>query len=474
MVIRNYAKDSLQEAARLPLVARKESLTDLLLRTVTGVVETNKPLIVPARQPLERTLLDEFTTPGVGYTPIAPEVPDETGSPEPPEPPPLFWNTRFPEDLGILRNKPHIVAAGGEYLLQTVLEPYPGRRRQVTARACRGAGRQAGALQAPGPGRRVPGRPSPAASTSWPRSTPTSTPTSPVPQPTRPPAAWKPSVNAARFHGKVVLDGNRLRRLMARHGPAGCCDLFGGRLPIRLPRFLCPQCRAGCCDRKVHLAGLSHGRVSMPSMSGWVLRPWGITAKRVRPTVSMPSMSGWVLRPQAEETARPSKRQCFYALDVGLGVATKDDLIKYYLSEGFYALDVGLGVATAPSSGWRSGTFRVSMPSMSGWVLRRPDGGDKFFDALFLCPRCRAGCCDASAVLAPVLARFYALDVGLGVATRTRKSSSRSRRSGFYALDVGLGVATLFAELARARECFYALDVGLVLRHAARRYYLYE
>ena len=97
-------------------------MTDLLLGTVTGVAETNKPLIVRAKQPLERLLLNEFATSGVGYTPIAPEVPDETGSPEPP---PLFWNTRFPEDLGILRNKPHIVAAGGEYLLQTVLEPYP-------------------------------------------------------------------------------------------------------------------------------------------------------------------------------------------------------------------------------------------------------------------------------------------------------------------------------------------------------------
>jgi hypothetical protein len=125
IVIRSYAKDALQEAARLPLVGHKESLTDLLLGTVTGVAETNKPLIVRARRPLERMLLDEFATSGVGYTPITPEVPTETGSPESPEPAPLFWNTRFPEDLGILRNKPHIVVAGGEYLLQTVLEPYP-------------------------------------------------------------------------------------------------------------------------------------------------------------------------------------------------------------------------------------------------------------------------------------------------------------------------------------------------------------
>ena len=118
------------------------------------MAETNKPLIVRAKQPLERMLLKEFATSGVGYTPIAPEVPDETGWPEPP---PLFWNTRFPEDLGILRNKPHIVAAGGEYVLQTVLEPYPDVAAGYRPEQAGGAGRQAGALQGPGPGWRVPG-----------------------------------------------------------------------------------------------------------------------------------------------------------------------------------------------------------------------------------------------------------------------------------------------------------------------------
>jgi hypothetical protein len=122
IVIRSYAKDALRREARLGLVARKQSLTDLLLGNVTGVAETSKPLIARAKQPLERMLLDEFATSGVGYTPVSYELSDEAGSPEPP---PLFWNTRFPEDLGILRNEPHIVAAGGDYLLQTVLEPYP-------------------------------------------------------------------------------------------------------------------------------------------------------------------------------------------------------------------------------------------------------------------------------------------------------------------------------------------------------------
>jgi hypothetical protein len=37
--------------------------------------------------------------------------------------PRLFWNTRFPEDKGILLNQPHLVVARAEYLLETALEP---------------------------------------------------------------------------------------------------------------------------------------------------------------------------------------------------------------------------------------------------------------------------------------------------------------------------------------------------------------
>jgi CHAT domain len=35
----------------------------------------------------------------------------------------LFWNTRFPRDLGILLNRPHLVVAGTEYRLETGLGP---------------------------------------------------------------------------------------------------------------------------------------------------------------------------------------------------------------------------------------------------------------------------------------------------------------------------------------------------------------
>jgi len=136
-------------------------------------------------------------------------------------------------------------------------------------------------------------------------------------------------------------------------------------------RFLCPRCRAGCCEDTGFLAG--------------------------------------------------GGRYGFYALDVGLGVArSRYQPVERVCLPGFYALDVGLGVARSGTR-WRPSSTpaflcprcragccevpqqqsgmgnarRVSMPSMSGWVLRgRGQVADLLFCTPFLCPRCRAGCCE--------------------------------------------------------------------------------
>ena len=61
--------------------------------------------------------------------------------------------------------------------------------------------------------------------------------------------------------------------------------------------------------------------------------------------VSMPSMSGWVLRGTNVKRFAASSRG-FYALDVGLGVARHVPSLPWPQLKGrFYALDVGLGVA---------------------------------------------------------------------------------------------------------------------------------
>jgi CHAT domain len=39
------------------------------------------------------------------------------------KPPQLYWNTRFPDDKGILLNQPHLMVACAEYLLETALGP---------------------------------------------------------------------------------------------------------------------------------------------------------------------------------------------------------------------------------------------------------------------------------------------------------------------------------------------------------------
>ncbi len=133
--------------------------------------------------------------------------------------------------------------------------------------------------------------------------------------------------------------------------------------------FLCPRCRAGCCEHRGRRddhrhqgfyaldVGLGVARstwrttsvpreVSMPSMSGWVLRGRGAAAHSPSVTVSMPSMSGWVLRGMKRRKGKCTRRP-------------------------------------------------VSMPSMSGWVLRGEDLHVRpAVPSGFLCPRCRAGCCE--------------------------------------------------------------------------------
>jgi len=132
----------------------------------------------------------------------------------------------------------------------------------------------------------------------------------------------------------------------------------------------------------------------------------------------MPSTSGWGLRRGSFLFSRLDD-MCFYALDVGLGFATLLEAQLDLCPLGFYALDVGLGFATCWAS-WSSSspTRAVSMPSTSGWGMRRYE------------PQ-----------LPGENPRFYALDVGLGFATEG-SHRRHSQRPGFYALDVGLGFAT--------------------------------
>jgi hypothetical protein len=118
---------------------------------------------------------------------------------------------------------------------------------------------------------------------------------------------------------------------------------------VLLLEFLCPRRRAGYCDPGVPGADRGPGHVSMPSMSGWMLRQGRGLPVPAGLEVSMPSLSGWVLQ-RSSGVAGHRLQQC------------------------------------------------ISMPSMSGCVLRRAhwfnDGGHNGHVHMFLCPRCRAGCCD--------------------------------------------------------------------------------
>src|SRR6266566_2308986 len=92
----------------------------------------------------------------------------------------------------------------------------------------------------------------------------------------------------------------------------------------------------------------------------------------------MPSMSGGVLR--RDMSGKTGQCTCtgFYALDVGRGFATSNAArLTPEAPPRFYALDVGRGFAT-------SGT---------PWVKPR--------SRVFLCPRCRAGFCDLVSKVTP-------------------------------------------------------------------------
>jgi hypothetical protein len=150
---------------------------------------------------------------------------------------------------------------------------------------------------------------------------------------------------------------------------AGYCYLPVLEAPLT---FLCPRRRAGYCDRV---------RRREP---------------RLHQDVSMPSTSGGVLRPSRESLSCNPFLPCFYALDVGRGIATAQAKSASELQGCFYALDVGRGIATPLATGPR---LRSSFYALDvGRVLRPATGFRRLCRPLQEC-------------------RFYALDVGRGIAT---------------------------------------------------------
>ena len=142
-----------------------------------------------------------------------------------------------------------------------------------------------------------------------------------------------------------------------------------------------PWSSAGYCDELRSKCGVRTVRtVSMPSLSGWVLRLLGVLR---RAAASWPS---------------------FYALVVGLGIATMRPLIESAVgTSGFYALVVGLGIATRvarppslfllPANGRQPGFYALVVGLGIGTspnLMARTSVGEGWF----LCPRCRAGYCD--------------------------------------------------------------------------------
>jgi hypothetical protein len=84
----------------------------MLDRYVGDLSAVVAPITVPAPAKRARRLPPEARRPTIGN---GESTPSRT-------PANLFWNTEFPDDAGILRNAPHVVAQGGEYPFETALE----------------------------------------------------------------------------------------------------------------------------------------------------------------------------------------------------------------------------------------------------------------------------------------------------------------------------------------------------------------
>lgn len=146
-IVRGYAVDAVESATRIAALHRTNALGDVVLRSVMEGHMLRRPLLRKARAVFAGNLLDDFAGGGIGDVRILDAVTAQQSDVAEPvaPPPPLFWNTRFPENQGILLNEPHLVVPMAEYLLETTLgpEPEPGAeaRPQDSARLL---GRQIG------------------------------------------------------------------------------------------------------------------------------------------------------------------------------------------------------------------------------------------------------------------------------------------------------------------------------------------
>jgi hypothetical protein len=230
--------------------------------------------------------------------------------------------------------------------------------------------------------------------------------------------------------------------------------------------FLCPRYRAGvvsvpgegCTRATGGFLYLDIGLASSPAE--------GQARRGVRSEVSMPSVSGWSLRP-TRYSRSPARSSRFLCLRFRAELCDFDAPASVlFVLKGFYALGFGLGFATTPSSwcrtrlqscgfyalGFRAGLgdrrgvhlgrpgdqLRVSMSSVSGWALRPTDSTDR--------------------------TRFYAVDIRLALSPRPDRTIPTRTSSGFYALDIGWRCHVWHGRRVSAWVVgFYALDIGLAL-----------
>ena len=194
----------------------------------------------------------------------------------------------------------------------------------------------------------------------------------------------------------LLSSADRAARFLCPRCRAGLCDTAPCRTAGSCSdRFLCPRCRAGLCDVPSWYV-LRHDRLGFYALDvgrGFATSSSNGRVRRAQPFLCPRCRAGLC---DGLDAGVMAQLHGFYALDVGRGFATtRTSSCGSSRPSGFYALDVGRGFATSTDRSRSAGLAAFLCPRCrAGLCDAHPRSLVVQHAATFLCPRCRAGLCD--------------------------------------------------------------------------------
>jgi hypothetical protein len=206
--------------------------------------------------------------------------------------------------------------------------------------------------------------------------------------------------------------------------------------------------------------------VSMPSVSGWALRPLRITSRSKLRSFYALDVGLCVVTGARSRSQPRAPSSCFYALDIGLAFATSINMLALTVAVVqlfLCALGVRLSVVTAI---YRTNPFRPHCeflcPRYRAVLCRSFLVPLIAYINYFLCPCYRAGLCMPPGGVLTCRFGVRCAKVELGFVTPWITSrGTRATTEGFYALGVGLGVAAGAINIVLSNWAFLFLCPGV-------------